>query len=249
VKITDAQYLSGTLFLEGFLILLLFIHLVYFFKKYKSFIVTCSFLLVIIVVIGVQFSDWNYKISAPLIKKNTFIGFWVFLAGFPYFALLIRRILRPLHIKKILARKGPLKEVMIASEALAQEKIGALLILANRDSLSHFTEQGLLIDSHLKRELLISLLAPNTPTHEGAIIIKGDRISACSVGLPISKKAIIDSSVEKKFQIALDFSQHYDSLVIYISEASGQIHFLFAGKVYSYVSMKQSKKLIKQLLS
>lgn len=244
----DPNIIQWTLIFEGCVIVLLFIHIAYFFRKYLILEVTFFCLAVLAAATAVYYSPWNEHISAPAVKKWAFLSLFLLMAVAPYITPLLKKIFRAPNIKKFLSRRGPLDELTVACEALSHEKVGALIAITRGDSLNHYAQKGLLIDSRVKRELLVSLFAPNTPTHDGAAIIDGDRIAACSAILPLSKRHAVEPNLGTRHLAALGISEHTDALAILVSEQTGKISLAAQGKLYFDVPLKNLKHQIRKLI-
>jgi DNA integrity scanning protein DisA with diadenylate cyclase activity len=248
VPAINTELLKSTLTFEGAILLLLLIHLIIFFRRYRNLGVTLTVVLLLAGSIGVLFSNWNFSIEAPLIKKWTWIYIYIGFSLIPYGLWIAKKIATPANIKKFLAKKGPIDEVTVAVQALSEEKVGGLIVLALADTLAPYIEKGLAIDSSVKRELIISLFAPNTPTHDGAVIIEGDRITACSVVLPLSDHYRADSNFGTRHLAALGLSEKTDALVIVISEETGKVSIASDGRLHYSLSLSNLSKNIRKLM-
>jgi diadenylate cyclase len=100
----------------------------------------------------------------------------------------------------------------------------------------------------VKRQLLVSLFAPNTPTHDGGAIIIGDRIAACSTIFPLSNKNIPGIKLGTRHRAALGLSEETDCLVIVVSEETGKISLMRDGRIYHDIPVKKLKREIKRLV-
>ena len=136
------------------------------------------------------------------------------------------------------------RQLIDAVEKCAQEKIGALIVLERNTGLNEFLESGIKIDAPVSEELLITILTPQTPLHDGAIIIQGDRIAAAGCLLPLSESRLIDRRLGTRHRAAVGMSEQSDSLVIVVSERTGTISVAENG----YLQRFLSKELLEERL-
>lgn len=115
------------------------------------------------------------------------------------------------------------KEIVAAVNNLAKEKTGALIVIENEDTLSEYIESGISIDATVSRQLIENIFEHNTPLHDGAIIIRNNRIEAATCYLPISKSDSISKSFGTRHRAAVGISEVSDSVTIIVSEETGKI--------------------------
>ena len=140
----------------------------------------------------------------------------------------LERIGRGRFLSKLgisLGTKGSavVRQLIDAVEKCSQEKIGALIVLERNTGLNEFLESGVRIDAPVSEELLITILTPQTPLHDGAIIVQGDRIAAAGCLLPLSESRLIDRRLGTRHRAAVGMSEQSDALVIVVSERTGTI--------------------------
>ncbi len=116
-----------------------------------------------------------------------------------------------------------LEEIVKASVALANRKIGALIVIEKETSLDDFIEMGTQLDAKVSRELLLSIFYPTSPIHDGAVIIRGNRIIAAGCFLPLTLTADISRSLGTRHRAGLGLTEETDAVVIIISEETGGI--------------------------
>ncbi len=116
-----------------------------------------------------------------------------------------------------------LEEIVKASVALANRKIGALIVIEKETSLDDFTEMGTQLDAKVSRELLLSIFHPSSPIHDGAVIIRGNRVVAAGCFLPLTLTADISRSMGTRHRAGLGLTEETDAVVIIVSEETGRI--------------------------
>lgn len=106
---------------------------------------------------------------------------------------------------------------------MARRRIGALIVLENNTGLDEYVERGIILNSEISSELIINLFIPNTPLHDGAIIINKDKIRSASSMLPLTDNRNIDSKYGTRHRAAIGLSELTDAIIIVVSEETGII--------------------------
>jgi diadenylate cyclase len=118
-------------------------------------------------------------------------------------------------------------EVSLATQALASKRIGALIVIERRDSLDAWAETGIPLEARFSYDLLLNIFIPGTPLHDGAVIIRGDRILAASCFLPLTTHHELSTELGTRHRAALGLTEESDALVIVVSEETGTISLAF----------------------
>lgn len=121
-------------------------------------------------------------------------------------------------------------EVVHACRDMAQEKVGALIVIQGNDDLSDFCTQGEEIDARISTRLIEQIFFKNTPLHDGAMIIKGDRIYRAGCVLPVSHNTRMDKRLGLRHRAAMGLSELTDSKVIVVSEETGEISLFYRSR-------------------
>ncbi|MFC1624317.1 diadenylate cyclase CdaA [Candidatus Omnitrophota bacterium] len=124
-----------------------------------------------------------------------------------------------------------IKEIARAAFSLSKRKIGALLVIERESRLTHYAESGIGIDGKVSTELLITILMPNTPLHDGGIIISGDRVLAAGCLFPLTQNPKVSRTMGTRHRAALGLSEETDAVVIVVSEETGGISVATHGKL------------------
>jgi diadenylate cyclase len=124
-----------------------------------------------------------------------------------------------------------LDEIVKASVFLAGKRIGALIALQRETELANYVEHGQVIDGIVSRELLTSIFLPNSPIHDGAVLIREDRVVMAAAFLPISLDPNIDRELGTRHRAAVGISEETDAVVIVVSEETGAISLITDGFV------------------
>jgi diadenylate cyclase len=121
--------------------------------------------------------------------------------------------------------EGPvmLNELALAVQALASKRTGALIAIERRDSLAIWADTGIPLEAKFSYDLILNIFIPGTPLHDGAVIIRGERIVAASCFLPLSTRHELSTKLGTRHRAAIGLSEESDALVIVVSEETGTI--------------------------
>ncbi|UHA71747.1 diadenylate cyclase CdaA [Paenibacillus sp. 481] len=122
-------------------------------------------------------------------------------------------------------------EIIKAINYMSRRKIGALLVFERSTGLMEYTESGIAMDSRVSSELLINIFVPNTPLHDGAVIIREGNIAAAACYLPLSENPFISKELGTRHRAAIGISEVCDAISIVVSEETGQVSLAINGQV------------------
>ncbi|NLC57107.1 MAG: TIGR00159 family protein [Armatimonadetes bacterium] len=114
---------------------------------------------------------------------------------------------------------------------LSQNRIGALMVLERDDGLEDITSTGTPINATISPRLLISIFYPGTPLHDGAVVIRGNEVTAAACVLPLSDNTRISSSLHTRHRAALGLAERTDAAVLVVSEETGNISLAYDGRL------------------
>ncbi|WP_042229026.1 diadenylate cyclase CdaA [Paenibacillus popilliae] len=152
----------------------------------------------------------------------------------------MRRALEQLGRGKILGRRTAVDEDEIARiigelikavNYMSRRKIGALIVFERTTGLNEYTESGIVMESRLSSELLINIFVPNTPLHDGAVIVRGTQIAAAACYLPLSENPFISKELGTRHRAAIGISEVSDAISVIVSEETGQVSLSMNGQV------------------
>ena len=124
-----------------------------------------------------------------------------------------------------------LDEITAACQKMSETRTGALIVMAHSSSLGDVIESGDIIDARISRRLIENLFFKNSPLHDGAMVIAGDRIVAARCTLPISENPNIPAHYGMRHRAATGLSEETDACVIVVSEETGNISFVKDGTI------------------
>ncbi len=137
-------------------------------------------------------------------------------------------------------------EIIEACRIMSKNKIGGLIVIRRQTGLDDYIESGTKIEGQVTSELILNLFFPNSPLHDGAIIIDGDKVMAAGVMLPLADSESF--TLGARHRAALGIASETDAVVVVISEQNGQVSLAFEGKLTSKVSLKILQSTLKRLL-
>ena len=135
-------------------------------------------------------------------------------------------------------------EIVEAAASLSRQKIGALIVIERKTGLSEIVETGTKIDGQVSSDLLINIFIPNTPLHDGAVIIKEDKIKAAGCFLPLTDNMSLSRELGTRHRAALGISEKSDSLAIVVSEETGAISVAENGSIARYLDTKTLEQIL-----
>lgn len=124
---------------------------------------------------------------------------------------------------KYVQMKEDIYKIVIATMELAKTNIGALIVLEKDIKVKDIIESGIEINSDISPQLLVNLFVPNTPLHDGAVIISGNRVVAAACILPLASDQDIAKELGTRHRAALGMSKESDAVVIVVSEETGKV--------------------------
>jgi uncharacterized protein (TIGR00159 family) len=187
---------------------------------------------------------------------------WI-LDAFFFWGWVIIIVVFQADIRRILARVGRgffpqlselqeshiLEEIVRASQALAQKRVGALIVLERENGLEDLIEAGTPIDAAVSKELLTSLFLPYSPLHDGAVVIREGRISHAGSILPLTLRPDLPEGVGTRHRAAVGITEEADAVVIVVSEETGTISVVMAGEMTRDLDAPRLRVVLRDLLT
>lgn len=136
------------------------------------------------------------------------------------------------------------KEVLDAVKAMSEAKTGALIVISHKDSLNAIIETGDTIDSVIQSRLIQNLFFKNSPLHDGAVVLMGDRIAAARCTLPITSRTDLPANYGMRHKAAVGLSEECDAQVIVVSEETGRISLVEGGEITTVSGVKELNTLL-----
>lgn len=182
---------------------------------------------------------------------------WGFLAIIVIFQPEIRRALEQLGRGRIFTRAKQkeverqselIDAIVKASEYMAKRRIGALITIAQETGMDDYIETGIQMNAKVTSELLINTFIPNTPLHDGAVIIQKDEIKAAACYLPLSESPFISKDLGTRHRAAIGISEVTDSITVVLSEETGEISLTNNGELYRNLTLDELQAMLAKRL-
>jgi diadenylate cyclase len=141
-----------------------------------------------------------------------------------------------------------IRKIVTACARLSARQHGALIVLSRRDSLDEYLRTGVRLNSDVSTELLLQIFYPNTPLHDGAVIITGDKIIAASSVMPLSASGTLTRSPERQMGLrhraALGISEASDAIAVVVSEETGSISITHGGRMIRRLDSERLENIL-----
>ncbi|URT71120.1 diadenylate cyclase CdaA [Cytobacillus firmus] len=178
---------------------------------------------------------------------------WGFLAIIIIFQPELRRALEQLGRGRFFSRTANQEEenqeklvesIAKAVDYMAKRRIGALISVERETGLNDYIETGIGLDSKISSELLINIFIPNTPLHDGAVIIQKNCVAAAACYLPLSESPFISKELGTRHRAALGISEVTDSITIIVSEETGSVSLTKNGELHRDLKAEAFKDML-----
>ena len=206
--------------------------------------------------------------GALLMDMNTILWLFKNIFGFAITAMIvvlqpeIRKALEELGKKNILANILPfdmsskreegtfnvktVNEIVRACVEMSKVKTGALIVIEQKQSLSEYERTGIEVDGLVTSQLLINIFEHNTPLHDGAVIIRGNRITYATCYLPLTANESISKEVGTRHRAGVGISEVTDSVTVIVSEQTGKISLAYDGNLQRHFDEERLRERLLQ---
>ncbi len=209
-----------------------------------------------LIIILAQISKWIQ------LSTLAWISSYVINAGVIVLVLLfqpeLRRALEKIGRRKFFAQnnqddeeneKTVISEIIRAVQRMSGHRTGALIVVQNQEPLGDIIESGTVLYAKVSSELLENIFTPNTPLHDGAVIIKEDTIIAAGCFLPLTVNPYLAQEVGTRHRAAIGMSEKTDALVIVVSEETGVLSCAKGGKLIRYLDGNSLREMLEEVIS
>ncbi|MEC5425823.1 diadenylate cyclase CdaA [Virgibacillus sp. C22-A2] len=183
---------------------------------------------------------------------------WGFLVIIILFQPELRRALEQLGRGNIFSRSGRSEEEIIEQNIeaiiqscnyMAKRRIGALISIERETGIGDYAETGIPVNGNLTHQLLTNIFTPNTPLHDGAVIIKREEIVAAACYLPLSESPFISKELGTRHRAAMGISEVTDALTIVVSEETGNISCTKNGELHRELDQESLRRILTENLA
>lgn len=217
-----------------------------------------------LVVIGV------FLLLAHFLEMNTIVWMAQNVLGFAVTALIIvmqpelRNALEALGKKNFLLSLGfmdsarreheifsekTINEITKACVEMSKVKTGALIVIEQKESLKDYERTGIEVDGIVTSQLLINIFEHNTPLHDGAVLVRGNRVTSATCYLPLSDNLGLSKELGTRHRAGVGISEVTDSLTVIVSEETGKISVAYEGKLERNLSADELRERMQQILN
>ncbi len=140
-----------------------------------------------------------------------------------------------------------IKEIVTATSSLARQKIGALMIFEQKIGLNDIVDSGTKLNADISSGLLINIFIPNTPLHDGAVIIKDYSIIAAGCFLPLTDNNLLSKDIGTRHRAAIGMTEKSDSIALIVSEETGYISYAIDGRLYRNIQIEELEHLLSSI--
>ncbi len=231
--------LTLTDILEILILAFLIYHIVNWIKNTRAWMLVKG--IIVLCIFSLIASIMNFNVILWIISKTINVGI---IAVIIVFQPELRKALEQLGRKNIVSSFIPfddqkeknerfsdktITEIVRATFELAKTKTGALMVIEQNILLSEYERTGIIIDSAISSQLLINIFEHNTPLHDGAVLIRGNRIVAATCYLPLSDNMELSKDLGTRHRAGVGISEVSDSLTITVSEETGKVSIAIGG--------------------
>lgn len=211
---------------------------------------------IIFILLATKISEWRGLYTINWILRNTLtVGVFALLVVFqPELRRALEHLGRSKFFSNIFINKQEddltktIDELIKAVQMLAQEKTGALIVIERETKLGDVIDTGIKMDALVSGELLLNTFIPNTPLHDGAMIIRDSRIKAAGCFLPLTENQNLSIELGTRHRAGIGITESSDAVVVVVSEETGIISMALNGKLSRYLDIKSLKQILTDLL-
>lgn len=143
--------------------------------------------------------------------------------------------------------KKTIDEIVTSCYEMAEVKTGALIVVEQEQILTEYQQTGIELDCLVSAQVLVNIFEHNTPLHDGAVIIRGNRIVAATCYLPLSDNMLLSKALGTRHRAAIGMSEVSDSIVIVVSEETGRVSCAVGGKLERGISQDELREKLQQV--
>lgn len=211
---------------------------------------------IVVLLILTQVSAWlNLNIINFILTNTLQLGV---LALIVLFQPELRRVLEQIGTTKIgnifsadsngVTIEDTIKEICIGVENMSRQRMGALIVVERKTKVSDVVLTGVELKSKISSSVLVNIFFPNTPLHDGAVVIRDNKIEAAGCLLPLTQNNSLSTELGTRHRAAIGMSETSDALVIVVSEETGKISLANNGTLTRNFNAETLKKALEKLL-
>lgn len=212
----------------------------------------------VIMVVGLLGVGMLYQLSVffgletvQFVMRNSllYFGFAILVIFAPEIRSALMRVGSNLRRPLLFGRSGSAGEayeaIVLAATTLSSRRVGALIVIERNVGLQNYVDTGVVLDAALSYDLLVTAFDPHTPLHDGAAIIRNDRLSAASCFLPLTLNPKLSKELGTRHRAAIGVTEDTDAVAVVVSEETGVISFVANGNITRYLNSSSLRDLLR----
>jgi len=144
-------------------------------------------------------------------------------------------------------RHGVTNQIVAAVQTLSREKTGALIAIQREVGLGSYVEGGVHLDAEVSAPLLVTIFHRDTPLHDGAVVIRGDRVVAAGCLFPLTENVDVGSGFGTRHRAAIGVTEESDAIAVVVSEETGTVSFAVRGQITRNVEPAELRMILRSL--
>jgi len=141
-----------------------------------------------------------------------------------------------------------IEEILTATSLLAKDRVGAIIVIEREIGLRNYVESGIRIDAAVSYDLLTTIFQPDTPLHDGAVILQDERIAAAACFLPLSVNPKLDRDLGTRHRAAIGLTEECDAIAVIVSEERGEISISTRGRLERRLTAEELRARLQALI-
>lgn len=192
-----------------------------------------------------ELATLNWLVSSTL----PYAGFALIVVFAPEIRQALVRLGRRLALRRTPASVvDAYDDIVLAANLFSQNQTGALIVIEREIGLRTYVESGVPLDAHLSYDLLATIFRPSAPLHDGAVIVRRDRIAAAACFLPLSMNPVLSTQLGTRHRAAIGVTEETDAIAVVVSEETGSISLALAGQIERDLSIEELRQRMGGLL-
>lgn len=208
----------------------------------------------VVLLVAATVSDWLhlYTINWMLENIKTMVVVAIPVVFQPELRRTLERLGRGKFFGRPLMHLGEEDEIRIIGEitrsavAMSKNKTGALIVIERETGINDYIETGIRMDCLISAELITNVFIPNSPLHDGAVIIRGDRVAAAGCFLPLTENPNLSKELGTRHRAAMGVSELSDAIALIVSEETGIISIAHEGKLIRHLDEKTLREFLEE---
>jgi diadenylate cyclase len=144
---------------------------------------------------------------------------------------------------------GMYEDIVLAAMTLSSRKVGALIVIERNVGLQNYIDTGVKLEATISYDLLVTIFEPRAPMHDGAVIIRDNRLAAAGCFLPLTLNPKLSKELGTRHRAAIGVTEDTDAVTIVVSEETGVISFVTNGEIVRYLTSSRLRELITEALT